>query len=1112
MGRAMTRRMTVPQPEVLISHAGFIRSVAQKLLLDDHAVDDVVQQTLLAALEKPPRRDGPLRPWLATVARNLARMRRRTDGRAARREERAARPEAMAATSEIAERLDMQRRLVEAVSSLDEPYRDVVVLRFFDELPPREIAARLDIPVETVRTRTRRALEQLRERLDRRPGGRDAWRLALLPLALPPLRTEVAIGAAVGSTTAAIVGVIGMKSIVAIAGSLLAAALILWNQMDGSVADDSVRAEMTASKRTSNDPEAGALGAGVSGSAEAGKAQAEKAPRDFTFRGEVVDVAGEPVRGAKISGAVRGTQGRIVEFTSGADGEFELGGVAGDRTLALRVAQDGFVPMSAYLPAWQEVATRIVLRRGSELRLQVVSPSGAPVAGAKFESTASQSEPASDSLNWAYWSDNQTGSSDKGGTIALGRLPRCEIKIKIEHPDFAAYEHEFGAEETATGLIRIKLRIGGTVLGRVLGPDGEPIAGAVVTADACTAKSNAAGAFQLQHVSPNGVQISASHPRFAPATFGSAIGWRKKVPVSVDEGETIEGIDLHLAPATRVIGRVVDVNGEAVEGFEIQSFCPGAYSAGKFAFTGPDGRFVAGPWNLEKKGTWDLQRSKSGNYRLAKGRKLPIEPGQTLDVGDLVVQSRPIIRGRVVTADGNAVTPRMVTDVKFTLQRRFGPRVWDDFGSSEVLLPVQNDGTFELRLDPAIYSVRATSGVDLQTDSLVVDTSKPADGEIVLVLHRTISVSGEVRRANGDPGQFRAIAIVPSDTPATWQAGKDIQTSTNRDGQFRFRLTKPGNYRIGIRWTGPNNTRGFATDPKPIEVVVGTEPIEGLSLRVVPQETGVMVRGVVVAAVNGKPIKQASLSFYRYRFFVANLHTMTSSWDRAGAFQHRITDPGTYSCKVSASGYSSVMTAKFEVKGSGAVDLGTVRLPPLLKLTGAVLDTQGRPVPYAQVHLLSATGQQRDTVYTDTKGVFRMDDADAGVFNVFAVSPRHAVAVMKAVRVKKGAVNRIEIRLPEASPLTVHVRDENGQPVVGAKLVYAFPSVAPFTSAEFGRYEPPSFGQNKSDANGDIIKPFMPATTLTLRIAKKGFVTLQKTVRTEKRKPTEIEVTLVRRP
>ena len=57
-------------------------------------------------------------------------------------------------------RLELQRNVVEAVLALDEPYRGVIVHRYFDGLSIKAIARRLGVPVETVRTRspaTRRA-------------------------------------------------------------------------------------------------------------------------------------------------------------------------------------------------------------------------------------------------------------------------------------------------------------------------------------------------------------------------------------------------------------------------------------------------------------------------------------------------------------------------------------------------------------------------------------------------------------------------------------------------------------------------------------------------------------------------------------------------------------------------------------------------------------------------------------------------------------------------------------------------------------------------------------------------------------------------------------------
>ncbi len=81
-------------------------------------------------------------------------------------------------------RAEVHCELVEAVLHLSEPYRFTVLLRYFEDLPPRDIARRADVPVETVRVRLRRALRQLRGRLDRlHDDDRRAWSLALLPLA-----------------------------------------------------------------------------------------------------------------------------------------------------------------------------------------------------------------------------------------------------------------------------------------------------------------------------------------------------------------------------------------------------------------------------------------------------------------------------------------------------------------------------------------------------------------------------------------------------------------------------------------------------------------------------------------------------------------------------------------------------------------------------------------------------------------------------------------------------------------------------------------------------------------------------------------------------------------
>ncbi len=61
--------------------------------------------------------------------------------------------------------LPMEGDVWDAVRSLDERYRAVVVLRFLNDMQLEEIAAALDIPLGTVKSRLHSALKQLRNRL-----------------------------------------------------------------------------------------------------------------------------------------------------------------------------------------------------------------------------------------------------------------------------------------------------------------------------------------------------------------------------------------------------------------------------------------------------------------------------------------------------------------------------------------------------------------------------------------------------------------------------------------------------------------------------------------------------------------------------------------------------------------------------------------------------------------------------------------------------------------------------------------------------------------------------------------------------------------------------------
>src|SRR5262245_18615730 len=135
---------TVPI-ETLLAHREWVRAVALAVVRDAHAADDVEQETWLAALTSPPRPAGSPRGWLGAVVRSRARRAGRTDARRDRRETLAARGEATTSAAELAEIADTHRRVVQAVVELDEPWRQTVLLRWFEGLAVEDVAARTGV-------------------------------------------------------------------------------------------------------------------------------------------------------------------------------------------------------------------------------------------------------------------------------------------------------------------------------------------------------------------------------------------------------------------------------------------------------------------------------------------------------------------------------------------------------------------------------------------------------------------------------------------------------------------------------------------------------------------------------------------------------------------------------------------------------------------------------------------------------------------------------------------------------------------------------------------------------------------------------------------------------
>lgn len=157
--------------DVLLAHRSLVRRIAGDLLVDPDAADDVVQQTWLAALRHGARGGDVRAPLLSRIARRLALNRKRDAYRRFVHEQGAPAQGAMPDPARIAETEELRGRVLGAVLALEEPFRSTVLLRYLDESSEADVAARMRVPVETVRSRLKKARATLRERLkDDAPG------------------------------------------------------------------------------------------------------------------------------------------------------------------------------------------------------------------------------------------------------------------------------------------------------------------------------------------------------------------------------------------------------------------------------------------------------------------------------------------------------------------------------------------------------------------------------------------------------------------------------------------------------------------------------------------------------------------------------------------------------------------------------------------------------------------------------------------------------------------------------------------------------------------------------------------------------------------------------
>ncbi|MGK0482820.1 MAG: RNA polymerase sigma factor (sigma-70 family) [Planctomycetota bacterium] len=389
-------------PDLLAEHTDWMKRLVRYIVRDHAQVDDLVQDAWAAAMNNPPPVGLPLRAWLAGIVRRTAQAAGRGDARRRQREEdRALRIERSGqghapSVAELSACADEQRFLLEVLGELPEGEKAVLLLRFYEDLPPREIALRLGVPVNTVRTRQRLGIERVRERLDRRhDGNASAWATALLPIVgvsgrglraagglTASMTAGVAVGEAVGIGLAAILRYLALGL-----GALAAVGVAWWwwpNQEAPDLSRKSTPEVALAAVFGVQDDRAleGVAAPRPSMPTALRTAASETAPPALRFLGLVVDESNQPIADARLLERseprpnVTYVHGGWPDWMpawrrSGADGTFSVDATATDEELFVAAVHPDYAHIVEVTKMVPGEETRISMVRTSTTTLEV---------------------------------------------------------------------------------------------------------------------------------------------------------------------------------------------------------------------------------------------------------------------------------------------------------------------------------------------------------------------------------------------------------------------------------------------------------------------------------------------------------------------------------------------------------------------------------------------------------------------------------------------------------------------------------------------------------------------------------------------------------------------
>ncbi|MFN0058352.1 MAG: carboxypeptidase regulatory-like domain-containing protein, partial [Planctomycetota bacterium] len=640
--------------------------------------------------------------------------------------------------------------------------------------------------------------------------------------------------------------------------------------------------------------------------------------------------------------------------------------------------------------------------------------------------------------------------------------------------------------------VKLIVAIGAVIQGRVYGPNHQPLAGAIVKANATGAKAGTpvrvlvdpgkktdeTGLFRFDSLEPGEYRIVASHADYASAIL---------VKIQPNGGD----LTIELPVGAAIGGMVMDsMNNQPIAGAEVSMQDSAGFM--KKALTDASGLYELRGVTVEAKRSRDKDNDPriqaiAPGYARNSNTVVQVVDGKLTPNQDIQLDRACDVSGRVTDATGKGLG-----GVRLSVMRAHNPSLPMRLSQGP---PTESspDGTFLLRLvSPGSEAILVGEHPDYLESETAPFELAPGQSltELSLVMRVGGKIKGLVVDEANQPLKGATVGLAEGQTGPGLAMSKRKATS-DAAGRFELHGIEAGEHMLLAEM------RGFL-DYEQADVQV----IEGQATAdiVVMLTKGSTITGTVLDS-QGQPIVNATIKAVDTSLGMRQLQARS---DTSGHYLLDELGPDPVDLNVEAQGYSKETRHQVPVN----TEQNDFTMRKLGKIIGRVVDQNGVPPQafsvapkiYMNDRYLSKVPPRTISIQPGEDGRFEFSELETGTYQVTIGAPGYTLAMFEGVEIVEDGVHDVgEVVLNEGGKIGGIVIDEANEPVfganiilVGAALLPPSPSGTPARGASGRQGGSP---RRRTDRDGRFLIEGLAQNEVQVRIEHRQYLTQTVTLR-----------------